>query len=208
MKLKYFIISGLLLIVIGLVACIVGYTNEGFNQSFDELTTEVSTKTYSLEEVSKISFDSNVDELEIISTTGNEIKVTTSVKGGFYYDMNVEGKVLNIEQDSNSIFTNGSCEVVIEIPSSATIDLEINVDTGEVDIENIKSSNIKVEVNVGNVEINNTDFVNLNVEVEVGNIDLNLMGSSIDYIINGKGTGPKIVTTKTDIGETDIEYNN
>ena len=208
MKLKYFIISGLLLIVIGLVACMVGYTNEGFDQSFDELTTEVSTKTYSLEEVSKISFDSNVDELKIISSTGNEIKITTSVKGGFYYDMNVEGKVLNIEKDSNSIFTNGSCEVVIEIPSSAIIDLEINVDTGEVDIENIKSSNINVEVNVGNAEIKNTDFVNLDVEVEVGDIDLNLMGSSSDYTINGKGTGSKIIKTKTDIGETDIEYNN
>jgi hypothetical protein len=207
MKLKNFVIPGLILMLIGLIACVIGYANEGFNQTFDDLKAEVSSETYSLEEVTKISFDSAVDELEIISTTGNEIKVTTSVKGGFYYDINVVGKVLNIEQGSNSLFSNGSCEVVIQIPSSATIDLEINIDTGEVDIENIKSNNINVTVDVGNVEITSVDFVNLNVETDVGNIDLNLIGSSSDYSINGKGIGLKTITANTDIGEVDIEYN-
>ena len=208
MKLKGFIITGLLLIVAGFIVSIVGFSNEEFDLGNIGFAPTIETYQYNVDEIDTIIYDSDVDELEIRPAAGNQIQIITKCVNGFGYTINIEGKSLVIEQFSDSIFANDSCEVIIEIPQNALVNLDIEIDTGEVEIKNVKASNVSVLLDIGNVDITSVSFSNLNVEVDVGDIDINLNGSPADYTINGKGTGSKIVTAKTDIGELDIEYGN
>lgn len=203
---KKWLIIGSVLFFIGIIVCVIGLANANYNFNINEIfQQETEEYTYSENEINSIEYDGKVGNIRVISSTKKDIVIKIKIKGNLKFDLNVKNEILYINQDIFGSFNSNICEVVIEIPSSKNVDLEIKNNVGDIDINRVKSHNIYVNINVGSIEINNVDFNDLDIRTSVGDIEIDLIDSKNNYVVNGKGTGSKIIKARANIGEIEIE---
>lgn len=205
MKKNVHVIIGLILIFAGLLTTITGLTNIGFKFENGSFRGEIiKGYYYDVVELKGIVYEGHVGDIEVKRTSTEFIKVTTINSSGAKLELKDVDNILYIKQSEVNIIGNKKCNIIVEMPKDKTIDLTVNVNVGEVEIENSSVDNINISINVGDVEIENAYFTNLNVVVSVGDIDINTPDTKNNYVINGEGSGSKTINAITKYGELNI----
>lgn len=185
MKTKVSIIIGLLLLLIGGSMMIVAATRDDFdidNILFTNI--EFEEKLYNAEEVNSISFTADADCLKIIRSDRTDIRVLGKKGDHLEYNYYInKNNTLVIKQDTKgilggfidlNIFGTMSSDnaFIIEVPSTYTGTLNIDIDAGDVSIINYEASNINIDVDAGSINLENINAQSLEAHVEMGDIDI------------------------------------
>ncbi len=200
MKIKGFIITGVLVLAAG--AGITGYaaTRDDFN--FEEIkdnSVEFEEISYTVDEVNSIYLDAAADNYKIISNDSNEIKILGKKTKHMRYTYTLdETKKLTILQEYDKkwyfhifpfnlfgFWSDYNTPYTISLPENAIEALDLEVNAGNVVIENQTLKNLILDINAGNVEINNLNTETLDIEVNAGNIKaLNLTTNTVLVEVN------------------------
>lgn len=175
-----------LCLLIVLLLILFGILMWGINKDkvmFNSETKQVKNETISLENIDQINFNTKSNDVKIISSNTNELRVVqysskkTKEKDLFTYKK--EDNNLSIE-DNYSDFCVGFCFNVgaryeIYIPSTYTKNLNINEISGDIKVEehDINLNNLSLKTTSGDIEINNNITANtLTVDTKSGEIQM------------------------------------
>lgn len=183
MKLRGFIISGLLLAVMGVLIIVIAVTRSDFKKSVIDSNITTEELVYSASEVQNITFEANVENLIVKQSENGEIKIISKSSEYFNYEFNKndETKTLTIKQNEDDSWFRfdllgliGKTDVKYEIylPKGMIKDLNIDIDTGNVVIENQEFDELNVSVDAGNVELKKVNALTGVIYADVGNVDI------------------------------------
>lgn len=114
---------------------------------------------------------------------------------------------------------------LIETSNLNSNSLDYSVNAGQIELTNVVSNTIKCEMNAGEISIDNVTastfegsvdageimydgIINSSFygEVKCGNIELTLYQNEEDFTCNGVGTGKISITTKVNVGDSEISF--
>ena len=208
------------------------YDDEDYDDDEDEsedFSTWSKSDSEDLEAFSKIEINAKVMGITVERGNRYSIKTTFSnekLRPAF----TVSGGTLKVNQPSykrrSLSVGNQKCSVVITLPFGAVINnLDVNVDVGALELDNIDITKGSINNDVGAVSIENVDFEDLNIHSDVGAVSVILMQPSGNYNMNIKsdvggiqvdnkafkrrynqqGSSNKSLTIKTDVGGIEIK---
>lgn len=223
MKIKGFIITGILLAAAG--GGITGYaaTREDFN--FEELShteVELEEKSYSSETISSIFLTVAADNVKIVESDTEEIKIIGKKTEymQYIYTVDEEAKALTIEQkyeknwflkifSFNPFGWNQELKTpyTIFVPKSGLKSMELTVAAGNTEINQQNIDSFSVHLNAGNVEIQNSVFNEINLEVNAGNCSAkNITAASLTAEVNAGNT--EILSRITTLARIEVNAGN
>lgn len=184
MKIKGAIISGIIILGIGL--CVTGYATTRDDFNFDEISKsqfELVENTFE-KDIKGIKCDIKAENIKIISTDNTDIKITSKKSEELNYtftidDNNYLNVVQNIEKswgfiDWNIFNINKTVDpLVIELPKDTNYDLFLELNAANLEIKNLDFKTVELNCNAGNIDMDNCNVDVLKVDVDAGNLDFN-----------------------------------
>lgn len=207
-KKKYKIV----LYTITLVAILLGLYMHVIRYSIGGALGKNISQDFTGEEVSSI--DLNIDAASIKIVYGNEFNVKYNLSRGS--DINVElesGKLTVSEESSTKIvgisFLNGDTGVItITLPEDTKLDkIDADLAAGNLNIEDIDSSEIAIKSDVGNVKLIDVTTEKLNIDSSVGNVKIT-NGSADDCTISVNTGNVKIEDCDIETGSCTSQVGN
>ncbi|MCR5728931.1 MAG: DUF4097 domain-containing protein [Ruminococcus sp.] len=189
-----------------------------------------STKNYSKsfnDEIISLDVQLPWGEIEITSTNEDRASVDAqNVPDGFFAEVNNGVLKFTFSSDNKlNINKNGNdTHITLKLPEKDYSNLKLDLSSGNTTIENIKVNNIDINCNsgninistikntdlklineCGNVNINNSTLGNIDITASASKINLELTNSKSDYF----GDNSKYsLNIKNASGETNVSYNN
>lgn len=187
MKIKGFLVTGIILCVLGIGATAVASTQIDFNEEFDGLFTDPSLeeKEESFGEIVKVHYDGAEENLDIIYAEGENTFTYYEGKSVSYeirYDEDLKELFIN-QNRSFSFFSIsfGRKKAVLSINSSLE-EIEIDAAAGNVGIKNMTISRARLDVNAGNLKIENSRISALDIVSDAGNVRINQLSTDTGII--------------------------
>lgn len=206
MKIKGFIIAGLVSIAVGTGIVVYAATREDFSNVVYDQSYEITNVEYTKEETDKItsiSFKAFSDGLVIVPSDTEQIKMDVKSTKWYDYDYSIdEGThtlVINqkkISKKHEPLISLGSKKhFTIYLPKKLDLTADINagglvandvgfkkanltVDAGGVELINSSIDELYADVDAGGLEGDNVGFKKANLKIDAGGVELN--NSSID----------------------------
>lgn len=189
MKIKGAIISGILLLGVGL--CVTGYATTRDDFNFEEISKsqfEIEENTFDADIVG-IKCDIKAENIKIVPTEEDEIKIKSKESEELSYTFTIdEENYLNVVQKINkswgfidwNIFNiNKTTEpLIIELPTDHLYNLNLDVNAANLEVKDLDFKTIDLKCNAGNIDMINCDIDVLNVDIDAGNLDFK------DFTIN------------------------
>ncbi|WP_079527935.1 DUF4097 family beta strand repeat-containing protein [Halobacillus hunanensis] len=207
-------IIALVLLVVGALGSLISF------QSLNDSASVSEEKTFSDNNITDIEISANNDEVEIISTEDSTTKVeltgTSSEEIENYLSANVAGSTLSIKLRDERMFdifnfVGTSLTLKVYLPEKVYDSLQVDIDNGSFQAEQLSINNVKAEADNGHIEMNNIAATMLNVEADNGVISL----ENIEGKINGEVNNGEIylktnhldrpITLESDNGNIEIE---
>lgn len=198
---KKLVAIALIMLGIGIVCAFFLFDREDFNK---ELKGEpfLQEKTISSDSIRSLHAKTNTFNLEMIRGDSEDIKIRLEGNVSEKYldkitlNAVTKGDVLEIESKiKNSGFTFGwtviNTKLIVELPERLWDSVEVDTDTGNVEIQDLNADKININTDVGNVKVSNYATKQFNVETDTGNITLT------------DGTGA--LKMKSDVGNIRVE---
>ena len=155
-------------------------------------------KEYSkaLESFSEIEIDAQVLTVEIERGT-NYWAYAAYSKEFLEPKLKLQNGKLSIKQSTKNGPNMGTTTAILRLSIPYDVDLDniyINVNVGEIEIEDISSDKIRIKNNVGQIDVTDCKFSKLDADTNVGEIDIRIEDDLKDYSIKAE----------TNIGEIEI----
>lgn len=172
-KSKYFVLGCLLMALILLIS---GSILGGFSQLKSTYFNSVNTSNnneYEFAGINNLEIEVDASKVKIQEYDGSMIKVSS----------NWSTKIVNenntlIIEDNFNIFnlSNLNKKITVYIPINYQFNnVDINIDAGDFEAENIYATDIEVSIDAGNFDTKKIIATNLNVEVDVGKAAIDLL---------------------------------
>lgn len=214
-KIKYvFIIIAIVLIIAGVILFAISFKNGG-------LFVKAETKTYDeLLEFSNIDLDLSTSDVFIYKTEDGKTKVECDDFEKLYHVVKVEDDTLKITMvDEYKWYEQimkikSGHNVKIYLPNEQYNKLKVDNSTGDVKIyKGFTFSEIDIDVSTGNVEVNTKATGDIKIETSTGDITLtDVKGVNLDLSVDTgkvKLWGVAVsgnITLTTSTGNADLEY--
>lgn len=191
---KGFILTGFILMLVGVVAIAFAATRSDFKKVF-EGNVEVEELLFDTDNINMIKFDADADNLIIKKSNDSKIKIMNKKCEKYTYMVSedVANNTLCISQkmndgfifDISTLFSFNTPKYEIYVPEN--IELNILMDAGNVDVANVSIKKLDIKINAGNLDIENVTANNSNINVEAGNIDIinSTFSNLISYVSAG-----------------------
>lgn len=193
------IITGFILIILGVVALAYAATRDDFKQVLNG-NVEVEELIFKTDNINTIKFDACAENLIIKKSNDSQIKIMNKKSEGYTYIVaeDVASKTLCISQDIkngflfdiSTLFSINEPKYEIYVPEN--LELEILIDAGNLDVENVNLEKLNIKINAGNLDVVNAIVNNSDITVSAGNMDVK------------KSTFSNLVST-VNAGNLDIE---
>ncbi len=176
MKNKALIITNIILLccmIIGLLIFMIW--GIGSKHSFWEFKNELLfTKTYNIEDISKIKTDLKSYDIEFKAANDNNFKVEVygNEKNKDNVKININNNTLNIDQKGSSIcfgFCYSDNVVVIYVPESFNKELDIHTISGDIDVY-VDTLKVNLKTTSGDIKMQNVEYASINTTS--GNVKL------------------------------------
>lgn len=191
MKIKGFIITGIILTILGVGATAVASTQmdfkEGYPGVFADPNLEEKIETFG--EIKKISYDGKDDNIEIIFSEG-ENTFTYYESETLTYDVSYDEqlKELTIVQSHSFTFFTFSLGKKATLTINSTLEkLQMKAAAGNVGIKDLTITKADIDVSAGNLKIENSSISTLDLESDAGNV--NLYDLTVDSSVFGVKAG-------------------
>ena len=162
------IVSVITISMIILTACVINK---------EESTT---LKQYNIEEVSTIEVQTTAANIKFVVSENNEVTVRASEK--MKVNTTVSGDLLRITSDEseNGIVNLKGREILVDIPASALMELNVKTESGDIDVEDINLSSFKAASISGGITVKrlNNHFTIIN---DSGKVEVAMSGDSIGH---------------------------
>lgn len=191
MKIKGFIITGIILTILGVGATAVASTQMDFKEGYTGLFADpnLEEKVETFGEIQKISYDGKDANIEIIFSEG-ENTFTYYESETLTYDISYdeELKELTIVQNHSFTFFTFSLgkKATLTINSSLE-ELQMKASAGNVGIMDLTIAKVDIDVSAGNLKIENSSILSLDLESDAGNV--NLYDLTVDSSVFGVRAG-------------------
>ncbi len=231
MKIKRFIITGILLSLIGAGICTIAATRDDFDIHNMYVDPTIEEKRIELQEIEKITYDGTADYVIVKQTEDvNSLVYYEGKHLSYAIEYHEEDKELIIRQEYTSSFFNfsalskGNKPVILNI-NGPLDSLDFHLNAGKLSTENLTIKKGSIELNAGDIELNNSKIDVLDLEINAGDIrfqgdiltqaiisinagylKMNLDRSSNTYKINGKGSGEVLIIYNIDAGSSSFKY--
>ena len=178
-KSKYFVLGCLLMALILLIS---GSILGGFSQLKSTYFNSVNTSNnneYEFAGINNLEIEVDASKVKIQEYDGSMIKVSS----------NWSTKIVNenntlIIEDNFNIFnlSNLNKKITVYIPINYQFNnVDINIDAGDFEAENIYATDIEVSIDAGNFDTKKIIATNLNVEVDAGKAAIDLLDCQNSY---------------------------
>lgn len=175
MKVKGFIITGAILICLGLGLTAVASTQLDFNEEFNSLYVDPSLeeKKETFGSIAKVVYEGDDESIDIIYQEG-ENSFTYYEGKNLTYEItyNKDIQELRIKQNHSwNLFNFGfrGKKAVITV-NSALETVELSVSAGNVGFKGLSINTGSIEVDAGNLKIEDSTITNLSVDASAGNL--------------------------------------
>lgn len=172
--------------------------DEDYDDDNDWSDTNSSSKKMIKEELdsfTKLDLDANI--MRVTIRQGDSYKLECSYnKEKLRPDFKVlDGELRIIQHIKKSNSGNNKCNLILTLPRDANLsEADINVNVGEIIIENMEIDDLDAKTDVGNLSIVDTAFKELDAETNVGELKIKTLNSLEEYDMD----------LKTDIGELSV----
>ncbi|MDE5547279.1 MAG: DUF4097 domain-containing protein, partial [Anaeroplasmataceae bacterium] len=176
MKIKGFIITGIILTILGVGATAVASTQMDFKEGYPGLFADpnLEKKEETFGEIKKISYDGTDENIDIIYGEGENI-FTYYESDTLTYDISYdeELKELSIIQKHSFTFFNFSLSKKATLSINSSLDeLQMKASAGNVGIKDLTIINANLDVSAGNLKIEKSNISTLELESDAGNVNL------------------------------------
>lgn len=190
-----FIIAGLL-VLFGAIISGIAVTLAGTYSSND-----VKTQTHTVtENISKINISAEHDDICIVATDTDSIKVKYAENKIRKYDFREENGTLSLESVSrdtlglkwydyinlNINFRDRVKGITVEVPKGFEADIVLNSKHGDIQVADLKGS-ISINADLGDVEIEKSAFSNLECDLDHGDIEMEEVSADSINLTNDYG---------------------
>ena len=146
---------------------------ENERYSFDEL---------SYDEVTSIKIDADVFNLSI--RQGEAFSVTYEGASRLKPKVSIDGSELYIRQSNDGFHISNlkqlfgdsgdrKCSLTVTVPSDHTLyGMDVSLDLGSIELEELSMSDLKLEANLGNVELEQVNADAMSIDADMGNVEL------------------------------------
>lgn len=174
MKIKGFVIAGVLLLAVGGGVAVYAANRSDFNVDNVFLDANFEEKNKEFGEIVDVEFEGMASKF-ILSTTEETNKLSYSESTNFHYDIVYDEltKKLTIKQKIDQQTMNIRKTVAHLYLNHDLVNLAVNLKVGEVSIENVNFTNLDINVNAGSVELTKVVTTTGSIEVNCGDIDIN-----------------------------------
>ncbi len=187
MKIKWFIILGICFLAIGLGITVVALSSPDFN--FKELQNqefEEEEKTFEIDNISTITCKCFADNVKILPSDATTIKIIGKKGKSIHYEyaLDEETKTLSIHQiddgeknfgikfDFSPFGWTTSMDLSIFIPKSMLLDLNLDINAGNLTIKDLNFKTVNLDIDAGNATIDNVYSLNYDIQINAGNLTL------------------------------------
>jgi hypothetical protein len=174
--------------------------------------------TFNLNNVEEVEFSNSVGSIEIVSVTGNEMRVVLDIEGNrngiFRRKVNVDNMDLEVKERGNTLFLSFNeedtkAEWVVEMPAVAITVIEMGV--GELKLE-VGATDLDIELGVGDVSVIAPEASVGRINLNVGVGDANIRGGEIldddsvfiSQSIRAQGEGDHPLEIDLGVGEINV----
>ncbi|MCM1131505.1 MAG: DUF4097 domain-containing protein [Roseburia sp.] len=199
MKIKGFIITGIILTVLGVGATAVASTQMDFDEGYTSLFADpnLEEKMETFGEIKKISYNGKDESLDIVYSEQTNT-FTYYESDALTYDISYDEtlKELTIVQHhSFTLFSFSTGKKATLAISSSLEEVDLDVSAGNIGIKDLTIDKIDLDVSAGNLKIENSILSILELESDAGNV--NLYDLSIDSsVFDVKAGNLKIENSK------------
>ncbi|MDE6407512.1 MAG: DUF4097 domain-containing protein [Anaeroplasmataceae bacterium] len=176
MKIKGFVITGIILTILGVGATAVASTQidfkEGYTALFADPNLEEKQETFG--EIQKVTYDGSDENIEIVYGEG-ENTFTYYESETLTYDISYdeELKELTIIQNHSFTFFSFSFGKKATLTLNSSLEeLQMEASAGNIGIKDLTITKVKVDVSAGNLKIENSIIPTLDLESDAGNVNL------------------------------------
>lgn len=176
MKIKGFIISGIVLCAIGGGLMVAGATRDDFRSE------TIETKELEYENIyDKIVYECKYDNIEVNYGDVSAITIISKFSDSMSYDVTMENSTIYIKQQFQNQFWNNLfagpwydkvAPFSITIPQDTLIDLSLKISAGNVSIEDMSFKALDMDISAGGVVLSNIKCDSLNVKDSAGTVEV------------------------------------
>ncbi|MDE7213682.1 MAG: DUF4097 domain-containing protein, partial [Anaeroplasmataceae bacterium] len=177
MKIKGFIISGIILSILGIGITAVASTQIDFDNefvgAFDDPNLEQKEQTFG--EITRVIYDASTEGIEIVYGEGdNTLTYWESKRITYEITYDEDTKTLSIEQDYKFSFFNFSIRNTKArlLLNSNLEEVEIDSSAGSVSIRGMTIGKADIEVSAGSVKLEDSSISNLKIDSSAGSVSL------------------------------------
>ena len=223
MKIKGFLIAGIIFAILGIGLCIFAASLEGFkiNSTYEQKKLEIG-------EVNSIRYEGSQDNLIIVPASDDKTHLNYYENNLYKYDINYNEltKELVITQKGHHFFSIGNQNKNFKIEVYGLVNnLDIDTSAGNIEVKYLDISNVNIDLDAGNITLENMNINKLCCNIDAGNfvydgkiltsfigdIDvgdciLKLSQISDEFVINDIGNGTIVINYDLDFGDFDIIY--
>lgn len=177
MKVKGFIITGIVLLILGGGITAVASTRINFKEEFNGVFTDpnLEEKNQNFGQIDRVVYDGTDENIDIIYGDENNFTYYESDSLTYEIDYDEQSKELKIIQNHKFSFFNFSFlnkKATLSIHS--TLDsIDIDAKAGNIGIKDMTIATASLEVNAGNIKIEGSNFTTLQVKSDAGNVNVN-----------------------------------
>ena len=212
MKIKRFIITGILLSLIGAGICTIAATRDDFDIHNMYVDPTIEEKRIELQEIEKITYDGTADYVIVKQTEDvNSLVYYEGKHLSYAIEYHEEDKELIIRQEYTSSFFNfsalskGNKPVILNI-NGPLDSLDFHLNAGKLSTENLTIKKGSIELNAGDIRFQGDILTQAIISINAGYLKMNLDRSSNTYKINGKGSGEVLIIYNIDAGSSSFKY--
>lgn len=213
------IITAIVLIVVGSIMCIVSFGSTGFDvnkMNGDKL----STNEYEItDDFEKIYIEGGAEYIVFELSKDGKCSVVCTEDDSRPHDVIVENNTLTIDTEKDrkwslSLFP-GKGGITVYLPDKIYGDIFIENDTGNIDLHDVVAGTLSIITDTGDVNFDGCDADTINVETEIGDVKGTLLSDKKFQVKTetGKIDVPKeteggLCVIETEMGDVKITVNN
>ena len=181
LKIVLLSLLGISIVLVG-VGFISGMTFNDVKGFFDESYKYTKAEQIVLDdEVDTIIFDSDIKSLNVETHKLDTITIDYYLRSDEKFNHNINNGTLEIESNQPfRLFSFGFGalnktynKIVVYLPEDGSYSFDINTDTGDFILTNVKVNNLEVKIDTGDVTINDVNISNVtNIKTSTGNIKI------------------------------------
>ena len=176
MKIKGFVIAGIIFVILGIGLCIFAASLEGF-----KIDSTYEQKNLEIGEVNSIRYDGSQDNLIIVPASDDKTHLNYYENNLYKYDINYNEltKELVIIQKGHHFFSIGNQNNNFKIEVYGLVNnLDIDTNAGNIEVKYLDISNINIDLDAGNITLKNMNINKLYCNIDAGSFDSTNINSS------------------------------